>query len=379
MGSNGSANYGYEVGTFLNREAQVGFSSAGGYASMYEDTHVQLPGSAGGTMYLVGGRIFVKLYSSEKSKVGRVCVSGSATCVDPDYAVYEFGYNPDTKTADVQVYAGQVTVGAPGKTVNVLVAWQRLTIGEGQGAAPRITAVTEPPSPKAHDLLQKEGLPTQSPLQPSGATLPRDPALDPVAPIFASDWGSQQVYLKLMEGLFRFDGGGFVPAGAVKIESSADGMQHVVSLRKDALWSDGKPVIAQNYVAGICRVANPEIKLEEASQLYFIKGLEQYHTGQIPCQEIALEPIDEFTLRISTTMPVEDLASALATPLAFPARTDVLDECGRKWTEPGCFVVNGPYVLESWAHNKSLLLVQNKRYWNAAAVSPDRIEFTIGQ
>lgn len=68
------------------------------------------------------------------------------------------------------------------------------------------------------------------------------------------------------EGIYRLDKDNKVqPAGAAeKAEVSEDGLTYKIKLNKDAKWSDGKPVTANDYVYGWQRTVDPATASEYA-------------------------------------------------------------------------------------------------------------------
>ena len=58
---------------------------------------------------------------------------------------------------------------------------------------------------------------------------------------------------------------------------SADGLTYTFKLRPDVTWSDGKKVVAKDYVYSIKRMLSPEVASEYASFYYDIVGAEDYN------------------------------------------------------------------------------------------------------
>ena len=76
-----------------------------------------------------------------------------------------------------------------------------------------------------------------------------------------------QIVIDLFEGLIWLDENGQVqPAQAEKWTVSEDGKIYTFSLR-DTKWSDGTPVIAQDFVLGWQRVVDPKFGSPNASYL----------------------------------------------------------------------------------------------------------------
>ena len=69
---------------------------------------------------------------------------------------------------------------------------------------------------------------------------------------------SRLVLGQLVEGLYRYrPDGSLEPAGATGYAASQDATVYTVTLRSDAVWSDGQPVTAQHYEDGIIRLLDP--------------------------------------------------------------------------------------------------------------------------
>lgn len=68
-----------------------------------------------------------------------------------------------------------------------------------------------------------------------------------------------------------------VLTGAKSYTKSADGLTYTFKLR-DAKWSDGKAVTAQQYVDSFRRLLKKENAFSQATNAYFIKGAEAYNT-----------------------------------------------------------------------------------------------------
>lgn len=106
------------------------------------------------------------------------------------------------------------------------------------------------------------------------------PTLDPG---LAQDTVAHAVLNGLFEGLTRSsEGGEAVPGTAEKWEISPDGTKYTFHLRKDAKWSNGDPVTAEDFEFSWKRVLDPKTEPAPpyAYQLYYIKGAEAYNTGQ---------------------------------------------------------------------------------------------------
>ncbi len=77
----------------------------------------------------------------------------------------------------------------------------------------------------------------------------------------------------LFQGLVMQDkDSGLIPGAAESWTVSDDGTVYTFKLRKDAVWSDGSPVTAEDFVYSFHRLEDPATGAEYASMLYPIKG-----------------------------------------------------------------------------------------------------------
>jgi ABC-type transport system substrate-binding protein len=96
----------------------------------------------------------------------------------------------------------------------------------------------------------------------------------------ATDTTSHLIIHQCIEGLFEYRGDGSIePSGATDYSVSDDGLVYTINLREDAVWSDGVPVTAQQYVDGVVRLMKPETAAEYAWLMYDIEGAEEFNTG----------------------------------------------------------------------------------------------------
>lgn len=172
-------------------------------------------------------------------------------------------------------------------------------------------------------------------------------------PALADDVHAFNVLADLYEGLVATAANGsIVPAVAESWTISDDGRTYVFTLREQARWSTGEPVIASDFVRAFRRVRDPAT----ASSYSFL-----------------LEPISSFaavddrTLRISLADPTPQLPAILAMPVAFPSPPDGI--------KPQSFVGNGPYVLQRHAVGSSIRLQRSATYWDSESVGIEEVVY----
>ncbi|GDY14353.1 peptide ABC transporter substrate-binding protein [Planctomycetota bacterium] len=174
----------------------------------------------------------------------------------------------------------------------------------------------------------------------------------------------------LFEGLCRLHPKTLEPLpGVAERWTVADGVTYTFHLRAGAAWSDGKPIVAQDFVSSWKRVLTPATGSEYASQLYPIAGAEAFHKGKsTDWTTVGVNATDERTLTVRLHRPCPWFLSLCAFQTLFPVRVDLIALHGDRWTRAGNIVSNGPFRLVAWEPRVSIIMVRNEHYWDRAAV-----------
>jgi ABC-type oligopeptide transport system substrate-binding subunit len=169
-----------------------------------------------------------------------------------------------------------------------------------------------------------------------------------------------------------------VPYMATKVEGNKDGSVWTFTIRKDSRWSDNAPVSARDFEYSWKRQLNPESKAPYAAFLYDIKNGEAFNKKQItdPAQ-VGVRAKDDWTLEVTLEGPRGYFPVLAAYLAAFPAYQRAVEKHGDKWTEAANIVCNGPFVLESWEHNKQMVMRKNPYYFGAKDVHLSRVVVPI--
>jgi len=180
-----------------------------------------------------------------------------------------------------------------------------------------------------------------------------------------TDSSSVQVLNNLMEGLCRYDKNlNPIPALAISWEVKEDGRKYIFHLRKNAYWSDGRPVKAQDFVYSWQRLVNPETASEYAYFLYLVKNARKINAGKIKdLSRLGIRAIDNFTLEVELERPAVYFPLITTFVSTFPLRQDLIKKYPDSWTEPEHLVTTGPFVLKSWRHEYKLELEPNPYYY----------------
>jgi oligopeptide transport system substrate-binding protein len=180
---------------------------------------------------------------------------------------------------------------------------------------------------------------------------------------------------EIIVGLTDQDAAGqTVPGMATHWEQSPDGLTWTFHLR-DAQWSDGQPVTAEDFVYGFRRAFSPAVAAAQASQAYFIKNAQAVNEGKAPLTALGVRAPDRKTVVIELGHPWVILPDSLNSPFLSPVPKHVVEKIGDEWLKPGKYVGNGPYLPVSWKLGDRVVIRKNPRYYDAAKVCIDQISF----
>lgn len=144
---------------------------------------------------------------------------------------------------------------------------------------------------------------------------------------------------------------------------SKDGLVYTFYLRDDALWSDGKPVTAHDFVYAFRRIMDPLSAAKYAWLQYPIKNAEAINKGEIADLEmLGVRVLGDKVLEISLERPTPYFLDALTHYTAYPVPEHAVKEHGDKWVKPENIVSNGPYRAVEWMPGSHVRAVRNERY-----------------
>ena len=205
-----------------------------------------------------------------------------------------------------------------------------------------------------------------------------------IDPHVATGISERYVINALFEGLVTKDPKSLkpIPAMAERWSISEDGKQYTFYLRKNARWSDGNPLTANDFVWSWQRVLNPVFAAQYAYSLYFIKNAEAYHKGKLTdFSQVGIQALDEHTLRIRLNSATPYFLQLLDHYAFYPVPRHIVSAYGgdtmqfTRWTHAQNIVSNGPFMLQSWQLNKGMSAVQNPHYWGREALQLNGIRF----
>lgn len=209
-------------------------------------------------------------------------------------------------------------------------------------------------------------------------TLVRNNGAEPetLDPATAESVGAHNLMRDLFEGLTANDAAGNIVPGVAESWKQTNPTTWVFRLRKDAKWSNGESVTAQDFVYGIRRFLDPKTASPYSSTfgVFLENGLE-VSQGKKPTTAVGVKAIDAQTLEVRTAGPVVFLPALMSNDNLGPAHEKTIAKFGRDWTKPGNMVSNGAFVLKEWAVNSRIVLAKNPQYWDAKNVQLTQVTY----
>ena len=185
----------------------------------------------------------------------------------------------------------------------------------------------------------------------------------------ATDSYSFDVITNLMVGLTKYNNKlQSISSLAKSWEISNQGKIYTFHLDKNAKWSDGKSVLADDFVYAWRRLLNPQTAAPYSYLLYPVKNALLFNTGKIEDPALlGVKALGPYVLEVELGSPLAFFLNLTSWAVYFPMRQDVVEKYKDNWTEPENMVTCGPFNLYEWQHEYKLLLKKNKYYSNPEA------------
>ena len=175
---------------------------------------------------------------------------------------------------------------------------------------------------------------------------------------------------------------GYIPGTAESWSISDDGKEYIFKLNKNAKWSNGDPVTADDFVWSWKRILTASLGSQYPDMLYYLVGAYEYHNGQIDnFDEVGVKALDTHTLKVNLKNPTPFFIGLLSHYSTWPVHKETvlkhgdIDDRNGEWTRPGNFVCNGPFQLKTWELNNKIVVEKNPHYYDASMVRLNEIHY----
>ncbi|WP_028400008.1 peptide ABC transporter substrate-binding protein [Ectobacillus panaciterrae] len=194
----------------------------------------------------------------------------------------------------------------------------------------------------------------------------------------STDNVSFKVFVNSMEGLYRLDKDNKPTPGMAKsVDVSSDKKTYTFHLR-DAKWSNGEAVKAQDFVFAWRRAVDPATASEYAFILFDVKNAEKINKKELPLDQLGVTAKDDKTLVVELDHPVPYFLELTTFPTYFPQNEKFMKAQGDKYAlEANTTLYNGPFVMSDWKHEQGWQLKKNPNYWDKDTVKLEEINTSV--
>lgn len=204
-------------------------------------------------------------------------------------------------------------------------------------------------------------------------------------PQVATDGTSFEVIADYTDGLMQMDADGApIPAIAESYELSEDGLTYTFKLREDAVWSNGTPVTASDFVFAWQRAVDPELLSEYnymLSDIGQVKNAAAIINGEMDKSELGVKAVDDKTLEVQLEVPVSYFLSLMYFPTFYPVNEEFFNACGDTFaTSPETVLSNGAFIMDDYQPAATAFhLTKNPDYYNADSVKLAGLNYQVIQ
>ncbi len=203
--------------------------------------------------------------------------------------------------------------------------------------------------------------------------------LESLDPAKADDTASEEQIANTYEGLYRLGKNSKVEPGvAVSSSVSKDGLTWTFNLRKNAKWSNGDPVTADDFVYAWRRQVDPKTASSQVNNYQGIKNAIKISEGKKKIKTLGVKAEGKYKLVVQFETPVPYFKVVTAISLK-PLDSKAVNKYGKKYgTKSEYAVYNGPFTSAGWTGSSlTWKLAKNKYYWDAENVKLDSVNYSV--
>ncbi|MEZ9479160.1 ABC transporter substrate-binding protein [Vibrio splendidus] len=181
----------------------------------------------------------------------------------------------------------------------------------------------------------------------------------------------------LLEGLVNQDANGKTIPGVAETWETTDNQTYTFHLRKDAKWSNGDPVTANDFVYSFQRAVDPVTASPYAWYMEYTKmaNAKDIVAGKKDKSELGVKAVDDYTLEVTLDTAVPYFVMMMGHTTVKPVHKATVEKFGDQWTKPENFVGNGAFVPNQWVVNERLELVRSENYWDNEHTVLNKVTF----
>lgn len=183
----------------------------------------------------------------------------------------------------------------------------------------------------------------------------------------------------VFESFYRLGKNGKPTAGLAKTGTvSKDGKTWMFKIR-DSKWSNGDPIVAQDFVYSWKRSLNPKTASPYAYLFSGVKNADAIIAGKKSPNALGISAPDKKTVVVKLNRPIAYFKVLMAYPLFGPQNEKVVKKYGNRYATKAQYqVYSGPFKIKGWnGTNDTWSFVKNNDYWDKKAVKLNKIHYQV--
>ena len=172
------------------------------------------------------------------------------------------------------------------------------------------------------------------------------------------------------------------PGVASSWDISDDGRVITFHINPEAVWSNGEPMTAADYVWSWKRLLTPVLGAEYAYMLFPVKNAEAFNKGEVTdFSEVGVKALDNSTLQVTLNERTPYFLQLMDHYSTFAVHRPTIEKHGKAtdrftaWTRVENMVSNGAFRLKKWQLNRRIELEKSDTYWDRDKVRLNGIIF----
>lgn len=152
----------------------------------------------------------------------------------------------------------------------------------------------------------------------------------------------------IYEGLLREDIDGKIVNGVCE-SYQKDGLSYTFKIRKNAAWSTGENLTADDFVFAFRRAVSPETNAPFVKRLFSVANAQKIYKGTAQTEGLGVKALDSKTLKITLEKEDEDFLKTLTTSICMPCNEAFFNKChGQYGLKSEYIISNGSYSITKW-------------------------------
>ena len=183
----------------------------------------------------------------------------------------------------------------------------------------------------------------------------------------------------VFESFYRLGKNGKPTAGLAKTGTvSKDGKTWTFKIR-DSKWSNGDPIVAQDFVYSWRRSLNPKTASPYAYLFSGVKNADAIIAGKKSPNALGISAPDKKTVVVKLNRPIAYFRVLMAYPLFGPQNEKVVKKYGNRYATKAQYqVYSGPFKIKGWnGTNDTWSFVKNNDYWDKKVVKLNKIHYQV--